>query len=208
VANHVFLALVATAMVVTIPFAVWIVRALLLSPNFSATTRARRVEVYEQGVVLLGRDGPDAVFRFDSLALRSSIVVKRVYGIQLNARHVHTLTDASGRTRVLTELYQGIDALAQQLQEGVARAQLAGVLAAVRSGQEVSFGPIAVRPDGIATPRGLLAWDALHRMDIVNGVIQIRAHGKRLLFASVKASAVLNRQCMLAAIGRLRPPRR
>ena len=199
--------LLSLAMVVTIPCAIWFIVILWRTPNVSASSAAKRVDVYEQGVVMVEQQGPSATFRFDSMALSQQIVTTRYNGIDTSTRYTYTLTDAQGGERVLTQFYERIAQLGQVLQEGVTLAQCNGVVAGVRAGQEVPFGPVSLREDGIVTRKGVLAWDTVDRVTTGHGAVAFHARGKRLPFATVQVHKVVNVGCLLRAIGRLRPPK-
>jgi hypothetical protein len=205
VLSHLLLIVVNTAMVITIPLAVRLLVLLRRSPNLSAASAAKRVDLYQRGVMICGRNGPEAVYRFDSTGLRQHIVTPNVYGIRLNTRYAFVLTDPEGRTETLSNLYRDIAELGARLQQGITLAQADSAVAAVRAGQEAPFGPYALRPEGIATPRGLLAWEALERVTVLQGEVRIHARGKRLPFARVGAHKVVNLDCLLRSIARLRP---
>jgi hypothetical protein len=192
-------------LLITAPFGIWFLVRLLRTPNFSAKAGAKRVDLHQHGVVLVEIQGPVAVFRFDAMSLMQQIVQRRVNGIKTGTSYLFTLTDAEGQSHKVTQFYDRIAELGQAMQTGVVQAQLEGVMNAVRAGQEVPFGPFALRQDGIATPKGLVDWDRLTKVTVQLGQVGVYVEGKRTSFASRPADQIPNLYCFLEAIGRLGP---
>ncbi len=196
-----------TALVVTIPFAIWFLVLLLRTPNYSATARAKRVDLYREGVVLVEAGGPVAVFRFDRMSLVQKIVQRRVNGVSTGTTYDFTLTDAQGDSRRITGFYERIDELGQALQGGVVEAQLHGAVNAVLAGQAVPFGDFTLRREGIDCPKGLVPWDRFAGLNLRSGTVFLRVADKRTAFFSRQVARVPNLHLFLRSVERLRPQR-
>jgi hypothetical protein len=198
------LIVIATAMVITIPLAIWFLIITLRSPDLNARSRARRVDLHEHGVVLVDHTGPIASFRFDSMSVLQEIKVVVVNGIKSNKHTRYTLTGADGQLGLVNEAYERIEQFGDAVQTGVVREQLAGALAAARAGQEVPFGQLVVTGSGLATPKGQVAWPEVRLINITNGQLGVHVEGKKLALFRVPAARIPNLQLFLRTAGTLR----
>ncbi|MEZ0066400.1 hypothetical protein ABIA32_002410 [Streptacidiphilus sp. MAP12-20] len=197
--------LLSLATVFLSPMAIWFAVILFRSPNYSKKSRAKRVDLYERGLVMVEEQGPVAVYRFDSMAVQQKITVNYYNGVKTGTHYLITVTGPDGSQTKLTKFYDRIDHLAQTLQEAVTQAQLGRALATAQAGYPVPFGPFTVAGEGVvADQKGLVTWALLDRMTVSQGSISVYVHGKRLPLVSRQVAQVPNFGLFLSLVGHLR----
>lgn len=200
-----FLVVLMTVFVITIPFAVWLLVLMFRSPNFSGKARAKRIDLYEHGLVLLEQHGPVAVFRFDSVAVRHRAVNTYVYGMKTSTRYLLSLVGPDGRTVKINQRYEGVDHLGRQIQDSVVRHQFGPALATVEAGYPAAFGPFTVTREGlVADGKGLVTWPLLDRITLSQGIVRIHVHGKRMQLVARQVGVVPNLALFLTLVSQLR----
>jgi hypothetical protein len=165
--------------VVTIPLGIWFLWMALRTPNLSKKFAAKKVLLFEQGLILAGRDGPSAAYQFDSMAVTQTITEAQTYGIS-RITHVFWVTDHTGHSEKLTELYDRIDGLGRAIQSGVARAQLPGVLAELEGGREVVLGDLRLSRAAVGLRNATLPWAEVNSIEIRGDYLAVERIGKRI----------------------------
>jgi hypothetical protein len=85
-----------------------------------------------------------------------------------------------------------IEQIGRLLDAGVARVQLPGALRRFNAGQTVSFGPLMVSQNGIATGDKMLPWSEVKEVTTRRGFVNVNKLGKRLPWASPAVSKIPN----------------
>ncbi|MER6138749.1 DUF6585 family protein [Streptomyces sparsogenes] len=165
--------------------------------------RALVIVVYEQGsVVGLADDPAPFHFRYDEVSGFTQDVVKRYVNqsyrgiattcvVALNDGRSHRLQGQSTRTErnVVEDFRQLVD-------PRIAAAQLPGMLAAMRRGQALAFGPYVLEPGVLTTGTGRkhkrLPWAQVEQVAVERGFVKVTERGRRGTWATAGISTVPN----------------
>ncbi len=162
------------------------------SPNFNRTQAAKRVYVFEGGLVHADR-GLTPYPWPAIMSVRQKIVRQYVNGVYTGTRYLYTVTRNDGKVLKLTEFFDGIARLGQGISEQVARIHLPHALAAIQRGETVPFGDLAVHANGVVSARhGLLPWAELEQVQVVQGYVRLRKAGKWLPWSHKPAAEIPN----------------
>lgn len=173
-------------------------------PNLNRKQAARRVYLFQGGIVVTDAAGPVGWFRWDSMTALQELTRKTAYGIKGVINYKYTLYKTDGTTVKLTGFFENPAAWGKAIQEEITRAQLPGVLETVENGGSASFGDVTVTKQGISsTKRGALRWDEVQRIYVYNGSLGVVKDGKRLSWSSVQVKKIPNFFLCLAAVDRL-----
>jgi hypothetical protein len=192
-------AVVGLVLVLPIAFALLVVPGVLLvwrlatfSPNFSRKQAAKRLHFYEHGILLAGQDGPEEVFRFDSMRAFQEVVAQYVNGAHAGTHYGHTLIRSDGSKLRLAPFFADPQRFGQILQMEIVRAQLPLLLAGIAQGRPADHGPIKVNREGLATPKGNASWYEIGQMKVDNGVLVIQKAGQRRDWYRVRIATIPN----------------
>jgi hypothetical protein len=163
-------------------------------PGVSGRQVAKRIDVFEQGFIQSDRGGPRADFRWDSIgSVCQRITRNYTNGMDTGITYLYTIKRQDGVCAKLTEFYEGIDALGETIAREVGRVQLPRAMEAIRHGQTVLFGDLALSAGGIACPRrGTVPWADVERVQVNRGYVSLRRAGKWLAWSSKPASQIPN----------------
>jgi hypothetical protein len=183
-------------------FFIWM---LAQSPNLSAKQAAKRIHVFEFGLVVADRTGPVGAFRWDSMAALQQITERYANGIHVGTSYLYTLYKQDGSTIQLTNFYADPERWGQAIQQEITRAQLPGAMATLQQGGTVRFGDLALTSGGIATPkRGALAWHEIRRVEVKNGTLFLDRAGKMLPWSNTPVAKIPNFFLFLAVVDQIR----
>jgi hypothetical protein len=175
-------------------FGVLFLGILLYSPNFSRKLAGRKVYVFAQGFIQAGAAGPVGDYRWDAIAsVQQKITERYVNGIHTGTTYLYTVTRGDGAVVKLTQFYEGIAELGQTISREVTRVQLPRAIEAIQHGQTVPFGDLAIGVAGIVSARhGLLPWNELDQVRVVQGYVKLRKAGKWLPWSHKPAAEIPN----------------
>lgn len=167
---------------------------LVYSPNFSRKLAARKVHVFTQGFIQANAAGPVGDYRWDAIAsVQQKIINRYVNGVHTGTTYLYTVTRGDGAVAKLTQFYEGIAELGQTISREVTRVQLPGAIDAIQHGQTVPFGDLAISAAGIVSARhGLLPWQELDQVRVVQGYVKLRKAGKWLPWSHKPAAEIPN----------------
>jgi hypothetical protein len=167
---------------------------LLRSPNFNRRQAARRVYVFEYG--LLHVDGKGALGEYpwhSIMSVQQKIVEQYVNGIHTGTTYLYTVTRNDGTVLKLTHFFNGIAQLGQGISQQVTQIHLPHAVAAIQRGETVPFGDLAVNAAGVVSVRhGLLPWAELDEVRVVQGYVRLRKAGKWLPWSHKPAAEIPN----------------
>lgn len=167
---------------------------LLRAPNFNPRRAARRVYVFEYG--LLYADGSGALAEYPwytIMSVQQKIVERYVNGIHTGTTYLYTITRNDGNVLKLTEFFDGIAQLGLGISQQVSQIHLPHAAAAVQRGETVPFGDLAVNAAGVVSARhGLLPWAELDEVRVVQGYVRLRKAGKWLPWSHKPAAEIPN----------------
>ncbi|GAA4858785.1 DUF6585 family protein [Kitasatospora terrestris] len=183
-------------------FFLWV---LWQTPNFNRKQAARRLHLFDHGLVVVDHTGPVGALRWDSMAALQQITERYANGIHVGTGYVYTLYKRDGATIKVTDLFANPERWGVIIQHAITNAQLPGVLEALGRGETVRFGDIAVTTGGVATPkRGATGWAEVQRFEVKNGMVFLSKAGKLLPWSSTPVAKIPNFFLFLATVERLR----
>jgi hypothetical protein len=185
-------AVAALVLLVLLPFglAIWVGT---LSPVFSRRARRRKIYTFGEGFVQVTRHGPVA-HRWDSVAwLYQAIVRQYTNGIYTGTNYRYRFVYLDGTKSRMTHFTADMSVLGGVINEMVTDAQRPHAVAAVRSGQTLSFGDLTINAQGIATSRkALKPWNQIARIDVVRGYVKVIEPGRRTTYVSRQCAKTPN----------------
>jgi hypothetical protein len=183
----------------------WLLWIVLRTPNFSRSQAARRVYLYEHGIIVADRPDDPQVYRWDQIdTVFQKIVSTRTYGIETARRYEYTVTRRDGRTEKLTQFFDGIAELGPHINQCVSTALLPGTLAAIEQGQGVRFGDMTLNAGGIAGRRRSVSWSEVSQVQIYNGYVRVGVAGRFFSLSTTAAADIPNLPLFLGLTDRLR----
>lgn len=177
-------------------------------PNFSRKQAAKRLYLFEQGLIVSGDAGPTGCIRWDRVTVYQEITKTYVNGVYVGTTYLYTLTNPDGTAVELTNFFADPDVWGQAVQTEVARAQLPAVLSVLEQGQTVRFADIAVNASGVSTPKhGSVTWDEIEKVSVVNGTVYLTKAGKRRAWSGQRVKTIPNFLLFMAVVDHLRAQR-
>jgi hypothetical protein len=176
------------------------------TPNLSRAQAARRLEIFENGLIETAKDGTPAAFRWDSMTALQAITERYANGIYVGTTYVYTLHAMDGTVRKVTDFYAEPERWGPYIQQEITRFQLPGLLDRLDQGETLRFGNLSVNRGGIATAKsGSATWAEIEQIQIRNGVLFLRKSGQKLRSWSTQAvKDVPNFFLFLALVDRIR----
>ncbi|AWZ06975.1 MULTISPECIES: DUF6585 family protein [unclassified Streptomyces] len=180
---------------------VWL---LAQSPNLSRKQAAKRIHLFEDGLIVADGTGPVSGFRWDSMTVLQQITRRYANGVYVGTSYVYTLFRQDGSPVKLTNFYADPDRWGTAIQNEITRAQLPGAITALEQGATLHFGDISLTRDGIATAkRGGLHWGEIQKIEIKDGAVFVAKAGKLLSWSNTPVAKIPNFFLFLAAVDRL-----
>jgi hypothetical protein len=162
-------------------------------PNFSRKQAAKRLHLFEHGLLVADHAGPVDAFRWDSMSVLQEIVERYANGAYVGTVYVYTLTRHDGSILKLTHFYADPQQWGAIIQQEITRAQAPAALAALERGQTLQFGDLSVSAGGVATAkRGGVGWHEIQEVNVKNGVLFLKKSGKRLPWSNTQVSKIPN----------------
>ncbi len=176
----------------------------LRSPTFNRPAAARRVHVFEQGLIEVGKDGV-ADYRWDQIeSVTQAITHVYRYGVKVRSIYIFTVRRFDGHTTKITHFYAGIEELGTVIARRVTAVALPRAIDALRAGQTLNFGDLAVNLSGIASAgKGAVPWTDIQKVSVNNGVVSLARQGKWLSWSSKQARDIPNLFVFLELANRL-----
>ncbi|GGP70325.1 DUF6585 family protein [Streptomyces abikoensis] len=182
-------------------FFVWL---LLQAPNFSRKQAAKRIHLFEHGLIVADHSGPVSAFRWDSMTVLQQITRRYANGVYVGTTYLYTLFKPDGSTIKLTNFYADPDRWGSAIQHEVTRAQLPNVIATLERGAAIQFGDIAMTMGGIATvKRGAVQWSEIQKIEVKNGVVFLAKAGKLLSWSNTPVAKIPNFFLFLTVVDQL-----
>lgn len=176
-----------------------------------------RLDLYEHGLTAVVKGRVHTV-RYDSTAVLQRSV--RHTGATGYTEHWYTLTDTDEGTIVLRGRSDGVVKKGQlakpqewgrAIQQGVTQEQLPQALAAIDSGETLSFGKLWVSREAVGSARDSAKWTQVEEVRVIDGYVKVRTAGKwRSLGATAVTAPVVSEMpnffVFLALVDHLRRP--
>lgn len=136
-----------------------------------------RLDLYEHGLATTF-GGRIWVARYDATTVYQDITRHYRNGQHIHTTYAYTLTDLAGEKFVLRQDFAKPDQWGPAIQDAVAQAQFPRAVAALRSGQSLSFGDIRMTWHEVGSPRKSVPWARVQQIAVENGVASLRVEGK------------------------------
>lgn len=160
-------------------------------PNFNKKQAARRLQLFDAGLILTVPGEPAKAFRSDSTSVLQEIVKKYVNGIPVGTFYTYTLTGVDGTTAKVNNFFEHPESWGPAIQESVTRAKLQGAMAALERGETLPFGDLAVSAQGVTSAkRGLAQWHEIENLTVRNGYVSLGKAGKWLSWSSTEVKKI------------------
>lgn len=185
---------------------VWL---LAKSPNLSRKQAAKRIHLFEEGLIVADGTGPVSAFRWDSMTVLQQITERYANGVHVGTGYLYTLFRPDGSAVKLTEFYADPERWGAAIQREITRTQLPGAITALEQGATLSFGDISMTLGGIATPkRGGVHWGEIQKIEIKNGIVFVAKAGKLLAWSNTPVAKIPNFFLFVSVVDRLRDGQR
>lgn len=182
---------------------------LLQTPNVSGKQAAKRLHMFEAGLIVTDRTGPVGAFRWDSTTALQQITERYANGIYVGTSYAYTLFGPDGSTHKLTDFFVQPERWGTVIQHEITRTQLPGVIAVLEQGATVTFGDTAVTIGGIATAkRGAVQWSEIQKIEVKGGVVFLTKAGKLLSWSNTPVAKIPNFFLFLTVAEQLRAAHR
>ncbi|WP_413752984.1 hypothetical protein NRF20_19650 [Streptomyces sp. R-74717] len=163
-------------------------------PNFSRKQAAKRLHLFEHGMIAHPQSGEGMVaIRWDSVRLYQDITQKIINGVPGPTTHVYSAVGPGRVHATITEFYEGPGTWGPHMQEAILRAQGPAVLESILAGQRVNFGDFSLSRTGMATTRnGHLPWSDVQEIRVGAGRVHVMRTGESGPWCSVAVSDIAN----------------
>ncbi|MFI6638915.1 DUF6585 family protein [Streptomyces sp. NPDC050504] len=179
------------------------------TPNFSRKQAAKRLCLFEHGMIVDPQSGAGAVVvRWESVRLYQKVTQLIVDGLPAPTKYVFTAIDPSGAHVRITEFYNGPESWGPWMQNAVVRAQHHAKTQDVLAGRTVDFGTLSLSADGVSdATRGRLAWPEVTDVTVKGGRVYVMQAGQKHPWANREADSVANLHLFLTMAEDLGPHR-
>ena len=176
-------------------------------PNFSGKQAAKRLHLFEHGMIVQPQFGDGmTAFRWDSAKVYQDISQLFVNGAPTPIKYVYSVSAPSYGGEQITEFYERPETWGPWIQEAVLQAQGQTVLDAVLAGGTIDFGSLSVSRGGVIGTGGrVLPWSEVHEIAVRGGHVNVMKYGvSGTSWATVTVSGVANLHLFLAIAANLR----
>jgi hypothetical protein len=188
---------------------IYVLWLLFRTPNLNARVAARRVYVFQKGLIVAAKPVPSRPTDLDVwpwaevATVFQKIVKTNTFGMWTGTYERITATRNDGSTFTVTNFWDDHDDLRRRINVQVTAALLAPMRRALASGQAVQFGTIIIDRAGVNTRAGTTPWAEVETFDIIGASFRIiRRGGARL--GSVAMTEVPNPSLLYALAKELR----
>lgn len=165
------------------------------TPNFSRRQAAKRLYLFEHGMIVHPQSGPGAVVaRWESVRLHQEITQLYINGLPAPTKYLFSVAAPDGAHVTITEFYEGPDTWGPWMQEAIARAQHLPVTQEVLAGRTVDFGALRVSGSGLTgNAEGRLAWSEVGEIAVRGGRVHVmRTGGGTSPWSNTAAASLVN----------------
>jgi hypothetical protein len=176
-----------------------------LALAYSAYTNWNKaVVVYEKGLAYADRNGLQA-WRWDEVEqFFISIVKHYTNGIPTGTTYLYTLKKADGAQLKLDNKFTKIQNLGNLIQRNIAPFQYESLVKALKNGQTVTLGALAISNNGISIGKKAYPWAEIEQVGIQQGQINLKKKGGGWFSgASVPVSSTPNLDALLMVVDQI-----
>ncbi|MFI1645414.1 DUF6585 family protein [Streptomyces avidinii] len=179
------------------------------SPLFRSRLAARRLHLYEHGLVVNTSGSGLFAARWERVVLYQETVQEVIdykgTRTPVGSAHVSQLVAPGGAKARITDVYAGSHTWAPLIAEAVARAQVEKMWKLVREGGTVGFGPYKLSAAGVTNASGeVLPWRDVSEVAVRGGMVCVWRSGRTKAWAAPKAPQVPNLLVFLTIADNLR----
>lgn len=158
--------------------------------------------LFDEGFAYYDRKGLRVV-RWDDIELVYQNIIKRyVNGVYAGTMHTYTAHLRDGAKVVLDDRIRNVEALGSALVKTSAVRLLPRYAQALQAGQRVSFGPLALDPQGLYAGKKALAWTEIKAVKLERGILSVAKEGKWLSWTSATVPQIPNFYVLMTLLGR------
>jgi hypothetical protein len=165
----------------------------------------QRVLICPEGFVHITNWSTRGCLWDDVADVRQRLTDYKLYGvIQTSSDAKVTVRCRDGRHFTFNSTFlNGADDVGRHIDEEVCRRRLPEVMADIRAGDEVDFGPLSVSARGLSSASGSVTWDEVQSVEISQGVVMVNQHGKWFSWSKVAAGDIPNLLLFLTVVDQL-----
>ncbi|GLW74137.1 hypothetical protein Kpho02_64350 [Kitasatospora phosalacinea] len=183
-----------------VPAVVFYYVSLRRTPDFNPRQAAKRLHLFEHGLVVDDERGPGrTVVRWDEARLYEEQTRNVINGVPGPVMYTCVLR-TPGASAVVTQFYQHPRVWSQAMQQAVLRAQGDRAQRAFLAGEVLDFGEFDLSSAGIAHRKQLLPWDRLAGVELRGGAVLLLQDGEPAPWARAAAGSVPNLHLFLALV--------
>ncbi|GAB2918528.1 DUF6585 family protein [Streptomyces mayteni] len=201
-----FIGVVLGLALLVVPGVLLLRRMLTYLPNFSRKQAAKRLHVFEHGLIVAGLEGPVEALRYDSIGVLQDLMDLRVNGTRAASIRQYNVLRPDGSVLHLKQFYAHPERWGPELQRDVTAVQLPLAQAALREGRPVAFGDLTLAPAGITVPKGTAPWHDVQRVGVENGVLVVHRAGASGAWWRKPVAKVPNVFMLMELVEQLRRP--
>jgi hypothetical protein len=150
-----------------------------------------RVVLFRKGFAHFKR-GTITVFPFDDVdGLWEAITNHYTNGVYTGTTHNYRIR-SRGSEVSLNDVYPTIKWLGERIRDEVSSRQFNRAINTLNEGGTVRFGRLSVSPEGLGCDGSVLPWSDVEKVEIQQGIISVRKHGKWFNWGKVTVPEVPN----------------
>lgn len=160
--------------------------------------------VYEKGLAYNDRKGLQT-WRWEEVN-QFFIAITKHYtnGIPTGTTYLYTLRKTDGSQLKLNNKFTKIQNLGSLIQKNVFPQQYEQLVQALKNGQTVALGPVALSKDGIVVSKKAFPWSEVEQVGIQRGFVSVKKKGGGWFSgASAAVSSIPNLEAMLAVVDQI-----
>lgn len=187
-----------------VPAVIFYYMALRRTPDFNPRQAAKRLHLFEHGMIADQETGVGAVaVRWDRIRLYEEQVQKIINGIPGPILYT-CLATSPGASVTVTNFYENPRTWAPAMQRAVLRAQGATVQQAFLAGEVLDFGEFDLSTAGVTYRKQVLPWTKVGQIELGGGAVAVMKAGESAFWARAMAKSVPNLQVFLAMVDKHR----
>lgn len=159
--------------------------------------------LFENGVAYQSRTGVQQVSWADVTAVWQRVTRHYTNGVYTGTTHVYTVQTNTGQKIVLDDrLGKGVEALGKAVQTGASNTLFPRYYTAVKNGQRVDFGPLAMDNQKLYAGKKEITWSEIKAVKISKGQISVQKDKGWFNWASVTVPQIPNFFIFYELVGR------
>jgi hypothetical protein len=171
--------------IIFVPLGLWILIQAFLNWKTSAV-------LYENGFAYLDRQGLRQIKWADIESVKQNIVKYYRYGRHVRTTYLYTIQLNDKGRITIDNKFPNVETLGKAITDGAAKALFPAYMTALKSGQRVTFGPLALDAQGLYSGNKSLTWQEIKAVKINKGIISVRKEGGWFNWVTVTVPQIPN----------------